>query len=370
MRGIPASEPSCSRIDLDIPHHCGHDVSVKKLPKATDRLLTRDQFREGVFARDGHKCVICHEPGQDAHHILERRLFDDGGYYLSNGVTLCGQHHIEAEQTVLSVETIREAANIIAPALPGHFYPDEQYDKWGNIVLPNGRRTKGELFSDESVQKILAAGGVLDLFSEQVKYPRTLHLPWSPGATDDDRIHKDLSGFEGQEVVVTEKMDGENTSLYTTYYHARSLDGNSHPSQSWARAHHAKMGWQIPEGWRVCAENLYAQHSIVYTNLRSYLMVFSIWNEHNRCLSWDDTMEWCELLDLIWVPILYRGAWDEQKVRSCFDPKRGSEGYVVRPTRSFSFGDFRRVMGKFVRAGHVQTTHHWKAQAVIPNGLQ
>ncbi len=26
------------------------------------RLLTRDQFREQVFARDGHKCVICKAP--------------------------------------------------------------------------------------------------------------------------------------------------------------------------------------------------------------------------------------------------------------------------------------------------------------------
>jgi hypothetical protein len=235
---------------------------MKKLPHSTDALLSRDDFREGVFARDHHRCVICDAPAQDAHHILERRLFSDGGYYLSNGASLCGQHHIEAEQTTLSVETIREKAGIIAPALPTHFYPDERYDKWGNIILPNGRRTKGELFGDESVQKILSQGGVLGEFTSYVKYPRTLHLPWSPGATSDDRIHTNLSGFEGEEVVITEKMDGENTSLYRDYYHARSLDSNSHPSQSWARQFHAQISWNIPEGWRVCAENLYARHSI------------------------------------------------------------------------------------------------------------
>jgi hypothetical protein len=346
-----------------------HDSAMKKLPRATDPLLTRDQFREAVFARDGHKCVIpgCGKPAQDAHHILERRLFPDGGYYLSNGASLCGQHHIEAEQTTLSVETIREAAGITAPALPSHFYPDERYDKWGNVIPPTGRRTKGELFSDESVQKILAAGGVLSEFSDYCKYPRTWHLPWSPGATDDDRILTDLSGLEGEEVVVTEKMDGENTSLYTDYYHARSLDSNSHPSQSWARAFHAKMGWQIPVGWRVCAENLYARHSIEYTNLSSYLLVFSIWDQTNRCLSWDETVEWCGLLDLKHVPVIYRGPWNKDKIRECH--QKDSEGYVVRVARSFNFGEFRRVVGKFVRAGHVQTTHHWKAQAVVPNGL-
>jgi 5-methylcytosine-specific restriction endonuclease McrA len=34
-----------------------------------NKLLTRDDFRESVFKRDGHKCVICKAPGVDAHHI-------------------------------------------------------------------------------------------------------------------------------------------------------------------------------------------------------------------------------------------------------------------------------------------------------------
>lgn len=345
---------------------------MQKLPRATDPLLTRDQFREAVFARDQDRCVVCGQPGQDAHHILERRLFDDGGYYLSNGATLCGPHHIEAEQTTLSVEAIREAAHITAPALPSHFYPDERYDKWGNTILPNGRRTKGELFADGSVQKVLASGGVLGEFTSHVKYPRTWHLPWSLGATDDDRIHRDLSGFIGQEMIVTEKMDGENTSLYADHYHARSIDSNSHPSQSWARAFHARMAFNIPPGWRVCAENLYARHSIGYPDLAAFLLVFSIWDETNRCLSWDDTLQWCELLDLKAVPTLWRGLWDERQIRALHQPLRNgraSEGYVVRATRSFAFPEFRRVVGKYVREGHVATTHHWKAQGVVPNQI-
>lgn len=49
------------------------------------KLLTRDEFREGVFERDGHKCVVCGDDARDAHHIMERRLFADGGYYMENG---------------------------------------------------------------------------------------------------------------------------------------------------------------------------------------------------------------------------------------------------------------------------------------------
>ena len=60
-------------------------------------LLTRDKFREGVFERDGHKCVICQDPAQDAHHIIERRLFSDGGYYMNNVASVCGDSHIKTE---------------------------------------------------------------------------------------------------------------------------------------------------------------------------------------------------------------------------------------------------------------------------------
>lgn len=56
-------------------------------------LLDRDSFRNGVLLRDGHKCVACGASGVrlDAHHIIERRLWDDGGYYLDNGATLCDE---------------------------------------------------------------------------------------------------------------------------------------------------------------------------------------------------------------------------------------------------------------------------------------
>lgn len=40
-------------------------------------LLNRDEFREKVFNRDNHKCVICDKPAVDAHHIIDQSLWDD-----------------------------------------------------------------------------------------------------------------------------------------------------------------------------------------------------------------------------------------------------------------------------------------------------
>lgn len=108
----------------------------------------------------------------------------------------------------------------------------------------------------------------------RTKYPRTPHLPWSQGITPDDVKNTSVDCFMGKEVVVTEKMDGENTSLYRDGLHARSIDSNNHPSRNWVKSFWATKMHDLPEGFRICGKNLYAQHSIPYTSLRSYFLLF------------------------------------------------------------------------------------------------
>lgn len=128
-------------------------------------LLSRSEFQSAVFARDGGTCLMCPAPAVDAHHIIERRLWPDGGYYLSNGASLCEEHHLDAERTIISCEDLRGAAGIEKVLLPPHFYSDLRYDKWGNPYREDGSRTPGELFWDESVQTALRAGGVPNCWS-------------------------------------------------------------------------------------------------------------------------------------------------------------------------------------------------------------
>lgn len=334
-------------------------------------LLSREEFRNGVFRRDGHRCVICGamagDPQDitrlDAHHIIDRRLWTDGGYYLDNGATLCSRCHVKAETTELSVEEIRIAAGIKKIVLPEDMYSDHVYDKWGNVVLSNGKRTKGPLFYDESVQKILSQHPDFHaMFVEYVKYPRTYHLPWSPGKTEDDRTLKDLSVFEGKRVIVTRKMDGENFSGYRNYCHARSVDSHGHYTRDWAKNFWMQRSHELPDGWRVCAENLYAVHSIKYENLPGYLLGFSVWNEKNECLCWDETVEWFALLDMPIVPVLYDGIWNEAAIKNLYDDKTDCdvhEGYVVRLADSFEYKNFKTSVAKYVRANHVVTQKHW-----------
>lgn len=340
--------------------------------RAKPELLTRDAFRRAVFARDGGKCVLCDGPAVDAHHIVERRLFSDGGYYLDNGASVCAHHHLACEMTVVSVEDVREACGIKRRIVPSHLYADQMIDKWGNPILTNGQRLRGELFDDPSVRSILERGNVLGLFTQRVKYARTHHAPWSLGVSDDDRIIESMEGFVGRRVVVTEKMDGENSTVYRDYVHARSVESGGHPSRDWLKGFVSAWQHELPEGWRVCGENLYAKHSIAYSDLPSYFMGFSVWNEWNACLEWDETLEWFELLGVTSVPVLYDGTYDEQTIRSLWSDAQheSSEGYVVRLAGSFPYGDFRRSVCKFVRKDHVRTAKHWFfGQRIERNGL-
>lgn len=99
------------------------------------KLLTREQFFETVMRRDGKWCVYCGEPAVDAHHLIDRKCFADGGYYEDNGVSLCSKCHLYAEQGLLSPQQLRNWAGIDEVVLPEGFDTNLEYDKWGKPVV-------------------------------------------------------------------------------------------------------------------------------------------------------------------------------------------------------------------------------------------
>lgn len=220
----------------------------------------------------------------------------------------------------------------------------------------------------------------MNVTEPSVKYPRTLHLPWSDTIGDDgDHVLESLNGFQGQEVVVTEKLDGENTTLYRTHLHARSLDSGHHPSRGWIKNFHARLAPHIPSGIRINGENMFALHSILYESLPSYFLVFGMWRS-DVLLGWDETAQLCAELEeqsgeaLPLVPVLYRGIWDENVVRA-FYPRSSqfgptSEGYVVRLAGPIPRGEWNQSIAKYVRPRHVQTGPHWMLKPVEKNGLR
>jgi hypothetical protein len=203
-----------------------------------------------------------------------------------------------------------------------------------------------------------------------IKYGRTFHLPISPGATSDDKIMAALDGLLGDDLVVTEKMDGENTTLHRLGSHARSPDSRHHPSRDWLKAFAAGICPQLAEGERIVGENLYARHSVSYSALPSWFLGFG-WIVDGVVQPWDLTLLRFEELGLQPVPVLYRGPY---RPRLFEDLAKGldltrQEGFVARIAGAFAEAEMPRRMGKYVRAGHVQSEVHWMNASLVPNGL-
>lgn len=203
--------------------------------------------------------------------------------------------------------------------------------------------------------------------NDRVKYPRSYHLPFSPGATSDDKKWSNEQAVvytAGKDLVVTEKMDGSNVTLYSDYYHNRSINTSYHPAFDWIKRYHSEIAINIPNGLRICGEYLYNTHSISYDNLESYFYGFSIW---------EDTLEWFKLLDITPVPTVAENIGYNQKLISVigeYAVDQGKEGIVIRNRDSFNIDSFSQNLAKYVRANHVQTNQHWLHSKLVQNKVR
>ena len=294
--------------------------------QSTPSLLSRPDFRNRTFERDQFKCVVCGNPALDAHHIIERRLFkashEKGGYFLDNGASLCEKHHIEAEQTTLSCQSIRHLCGIKNIVLPEHFYPDLEYDKWGNVITLQ-RRLKGELYYEMSVQETLKKF----TFLNYTVHSRTYHLPWSktkPG----DLVLEDDACFEGEEVVVFPKMNGLPFTAYSDFCHGERIDS---PLPLVLVEVLLQKTAVLDEDMHICG---------TYAGSEFYLE--AVWLK-NDCLDWGETKEMAEFLGFHLPVLLYDGTYD--RFETIGFTSTSWIGYVLRLKKRFRAFDEGKSIG-------------------------
>ncbi len=213
------------------------------------------------------------------------------------------------------------------------------------------------------------------------KYPRSFHLPWSPGGTSDDKRLHDVSKLVGVEIVATEKCDGSNLTYTTKHVYSRSHSGPpSHPSFNLAKATHARMGYLVPEGLSVFCEYCYAVHSITYEGLPGHSLVFGVRDDmRGEHWDWDAVVMLAEELSLPTVPVLFRGQVGSEGELQELTERLGQgasafggprEGVVVRRASEFENSAFSSSLAKWVRRDHVTTDDHWMHQAITPQRLR
>ena len=210
-----------------------------------------------------------------------------------------------------------------------------------------------------------------------MKYPRTYHLPWSPGATSDDKKLQEgwFDFYKGKEVVFTEKLDGENTAM--THYDVYARSHGAPTRSPWSRnlwdpsdGLYWKIKQYIGPNETIYGENLYGEHSIHYDALDAYWHMFAV-NDGNLWYSWDEVKEFAKILGVPHVPELERCVLREEgEVKEIIDElmnnytsyyanRSGREGIVMRITDSFPIMEFPHYVCKYVRSNHVQTDEHW-----------
>jgi len=211
-----------------------------------------------------------------------------------------------------------------------------------------------------------------------MKYPRTWHLPGSPGGTRDDSRMTSFESFVGRSVVLTEKMDGSNVCLQRDACFARSHGhAPAHPSFSGLKALHATVKSRLPPDLQLFGEWLFARHSIHYRSLPGYLQLFAVRDlRRGRWLAWDQVRVWAEVIEAPTVPVL--AVFDvstEEDLRVVLENRarllaRDTEGFVVRWEGAFDDTQFSEAVAKWVRAEHVTSSEHWQHQPLVRNLLQ
>lgn len=167
------------------------------------------------------------------------------------------------------------------------------------------------------------------------------YLPWSP-KTYPDQILLSVQPFISRQIVVFTLMDGINTTF--------TQNSISPPDKS-IESIYNNIKDDIPDNYKFMGENLYNTKSIFYDNLLSHFLLHSIYNHHDICLSWDETVEWAELLDLKTLPVIFRGEFNPSLLKQLYHPiKDGNAclGYVVRVAGSFYQRSLDQSAAKYV----------------------
>jgi hypothetical protein len=228
-------------------------------------LLTRDEFRESVFKRDNHKCVACGLPSTAAHHIVDRALFEDGGYYLDNGASLCDDCHIKAEKGMITCEEIRKASEINTIILPPQLNASKAWDKWGHEIVEE----------------------------KMIKYPRTRHILGSGLQKNDETDYATIEELSGKNLIIEEKIDGANTGISFVDCELKLQcrghflgHGNDWPEfdqfKVWANTWKDQLYYLLEDRYIMYGEWMSGFHSVFYDLLPHYFMEFDIYDKQNR----------------------------------------------------------------------------------------
>ena len=212
--------------------------------------------------------------------------------------------------------------------------------------------------------------------SNNIKFPSIPYLSSSPNIDQNDTTVNYT--LDGKEVIITEKMDGENCCMYNgkifarTHTHEATHESFT-PIKQMYKQKILPMNevYNIPDHYMLFGENMTGIHSIEYDRLENYFYLFGIFDANTHVwLGWNDVERIAKNIDVPTVPVIFKGVSDEKQIKTMMDKRIkgrsncsssiGPEGFVVRTAYAFVNSKFSTNIFKYVRHNHKQTDETWR----------
>lgn len=220
------------------------------------------------------------------------------------------------------------------------------------------------------------------------RFPHTPHLAWlGKEEPRDDKVlsRQEAASFLVGSVVVEEKVDGANIGISLDLQGALQVQnrgqylpkpyvGQFSRLNSWLGQHGPDLESVLSEGIILFGEWCAARHSIKYTDLTDWLLLFDVYDRaENRFWNSDRRNALAERLGLATVPQLMRGDVTLPELLQLLTERQSAywagppEGLLIRRENSY----WCEQRAKLVREDFTQgIAEHWRHRQVVWNQVK
>ncbi|MFV8781899.1 RNA ligase family protein [Microbulbifer sp. SA54] len=220
------------------------------------------------------------------------------------------------------------------------------------------------------------------------RFPHTPHLCWlGKGSPRDDKVLSASTADDllSGEVVVEEKLDGANLGISIGssgqlkaqnrgQYLQEPYAGQFSRLNSWLAQHQWALKDHLSSNCILFGEWCAAKHSLDYNCLPDWLMVFDVYDRHQRRFwSVQRRNELAQTLGIAHVPALYKGKISPAKLNELLNATQSRyrsgppEGLIIREDRH----EWCVRRAKLVRAEFTQAIDdHWRGRSIEWNKIK
>ncbi len=216
------------------------------------------------------------------------------------------------------------------------------------------------------------------------KFPTTPHISSHSIMERTDKVLEkfEISDLLSHEIIIEEKIDGANLGISFNDNGTIQLQNRGHilsapllgqwkPLRNWIQIHEDRLFDVLEDRYILFGEWCYAKHSIYYTKLPDWFLVFDVYDTvERRFFSVDRRNNFVSQLYLSNVPLIAKGKFSIDDLlfmqpKSHYSDEK-CEGIYIR----YELGNWLEKRAKLVQKDFFQDIDlHWSKKCIVPNKL-